>query len=171
MHTHTCIHRHLCMYEQHRGFHARIHACTHAHAQTHTHTHTHTQRHVQQHVRVHVHVHGQVGVEQHAGLVASPAQLVVLYSALTLNNAVHAWAFFHMLERVGAVTSAVMKGVQLVLVFGFSFLFFCQLQTTQCFSWTKAAGVATVTAGLLVYACSTPHSTASRALEKRRMVR
>jgi len=113
----------------------------------------------------------QVGVEQHAGLVASPAQLVVLYSALTLNNAVHAWAFFHMLERVGAVTSAVMKGVQLVLVFGFSFFFFCQLQTTQCFSWTKAAGVATVTTGLLVYACSTPHSTASHALEKRRMVR
>ena len=54
-------------------------------------------------------------------------QLILLYASLTVNNAVHAWAFFHMLKRVGAVSSAVMKGVQLVLVFTFSVLFFCQV--------------------------------------------
>ena len=45
-----------------------------------------------------------------------------------------------------------MKGVQLVLVFAFSVLFFCRYQASQCFSWPKAIGVATVVAGLLTYA-------------------
>jgi drug/metabolite transporter (DMT)-like permease len=40
--------------------------------------------------------------------------VALLYGGLTLVNALHAWAFFNMLERVGAVSSAVMKGVQMV---------------------------------------------------------
>ena len=55
-------------------------------------------------------------------------------------------------SSLGAVSSAVMKGVQLVLVFAFSVLFFCRYQASQCFSWPKAIGVATVVAGLLTYA-------------------
>ena len=103
--------------------------------------------------------------ESHA-IDASPWQLLLLYAALTLVNAVHAWAFFNMLEKVGAVSSAVMKGLQLVLVFAFSVVFFCQFQPTQCFSWSKAAGVGVVALGLLVYACSasgtrTPSSASS----------
>lgn len=86
---------------------------------------------------------------------ATPQQLALLYCALTAVNAVHAWAFFHMLEKVGAVSSAVMKGTQLVLVFALSVVFFCRFQATQCFSWSKATGVMTVVLGLLVYAHST----------------
>ena len=48
-----------------------------------------------------------------------------------------------------------------VLVFSFSVLAFCHLQATQCFSYQKAAGVAIVATGLLVYALSTAR--ASRA--------
>ena len=40
--------------------------------------------------------------------------IALLYGGLTLVNALHSWAFFNMLERVGAVSSAVMKGVQMV---------------------------------------------------------
>ena len=47
-----------------------------------------------------------------------------------------------------------MKGLQLVLVFSFSVVFFCRFQATQCFSWSKAAGAGTVVLGLLVYAAS-----------------
>jgi drug/metabolite transporter (DMT)-like permease len=82
-------------------------------------------------------------------------RVLLLYLLLTLVNAVHAWSFFHMLSRVGAVTSAVMKGTQVILVFAFSVLYFCRLQATQCFSWSKAAGVGVVALGLLVYARST----------------
>ena len=86
---------------------------------------------------------------------ATTEQLALLYTGLTSVNAVHAWAFFNMLARVGAVSSAVMKGLQLVLVFSFSVVFFCQFQSTQCFAWSKAAGVSIVAFGLLVYAYST----------------
>ena len=102
--------------------------------------------------------------EQSHALEASPLQLLLLYALLLLVNAVHAWAFFNMLEKVGAVSSAVMKGAQLVLVFAFSVTFFCQFQATQCFSWSKAAGVGVVAVGLLVYALST---TASAVGQKR----
>ena len=95
---------------------------------------------------------------------ASSRELCLLYAGLTVINAVHAWAFFHMLEKVGAVSSAVMKGLQLVLVFAFSVTFFCQMQATQCFTWSKAAGVGVVALGLLVYA----HSTATAASAKRK---
>lgn len=78
----------------------------------------------------------------------------------------HAWAFFNMLEKVGAVSSAVMKGLQLVLVFAFSVVYFCQFQSTQCFTVQKASGVAVVAAGLLVYAYSTVHA-ARRQREER----
>jgi hypothetical protein len=83
---------------------------------------------------------------------ASALQLAMLYATITVVNACHAWAFFNMLEQVGAVTSAIMKGLQLVLVFSFSVSFFCEFQATQCFSWSKAAGVGVVALGLLVYA-------------------
>ena len=93
-----------------------------------------------------------------APLEATVPTLLLLYAALTATNAVHAFTFFSMLERVGAVSSAVLKGLQLVLVFSFSVALFCRLQATQCFTWTKAGGAATVVAGLLVYARSTSGS-------------
>mmetsp|Transcript_32539 Transcript_32539/g.104132 ORF Transcript_32539/g.104132 Transcript_32539/m.104132 type:complete len:179 (+) Transcript_32539:743-1279(+) len=84
--------------------------------------------------------------------------VALLYAGLTLVNAMHALVFFELLDRIGAVSSAVMKGVQLVLVFVFSVLFFCRYQASQCFSWPKAIGVATVVAGLLTYAAGSRDS-------------
>ena len=93
----------------------------------------------------------------HAGLPA----LCMLYAGLALVNGAHALAFFHLLRRVGAVSSAVLKGVQLLLVFAASVLFFCRFQPTQCFSWPKAAGVGVVAAGLVVYARAAPSASAA----------
>ena len=86
--------------------------------------------------------------------------ILMLYGGLILVNAVHAWSFFNMLDQVGAVSSAVMKGAQVVLVFATSVVFFCQFQASQCFSWSKAIAVAVVVAGLLIYAYSTSHDKA-----------
>lgn len=47
------------------------------------------------------------------GTQADGTKLVLLYGALVVANAVHAWSFFTMLARVGAVSSAVMKGLQM----------------------------------------------------------
>ena len=87
--------------------------------------------------------------------------ILMFYGGLILVNAVHAWSFFNMLDQVGAVSSAVMKGAQVVLVFATSVVFFCQFQASQCFSWSKAIAVAVVVAGLLIYAYSTSHDKAS----------
>ena len=57
-------------------------------------------------------------------------------------------------HQVGAVSSAVLKGTQLILVFCISFVFYCRFEVQQCFSWRKAAGVLTVAAGLVVFARS-----------------
>ena len=97
----------------------------------------------------------------------SASQLALLYACLTSTNAIHAWSFFNMLDKVGAVTSVVMKGLQLVLVFAFSVVYFCKFQSSRCFAWSKAAGVSVVVVGLLVYAYSTSHASS---IEKRRLI-
>lgn len=112
-----------------------------------------------------------VSVAEDGALDSSPQHLLLLYAALTLVNAVHAWAFFNMLEKVGAVSSAVMKGLQLVLVSCFSFVFFCRYQETQCFSVSKASGVAAVAVGLLVYARSTAPSRSDRPAPPRKLTK
>lgn len=70
---------------------------------------------------------------------------------LALIDGLHSAAFFVMLNRIGAVASALMKGVMMVIVFFIGAGFFCREQVTQCFTWPKFLSMVVVMAGIAVY--------------------
>ena len=65
--------------------------------------------------------------------------MALLYAGLTLVNAMRALLLLLLPSAPGRSTRL-------------KVLFFCRYQASQCFSWPKAIGVATVVAGLLTYA-------------------
>lgn len=72
--------------------------------------------------------------------------------ALTACNAVHAASFFLLLGALGSVSSAMMKGAQMVAVWIVAAALFCDKEHSQCFTPPKAASVAVVVVALVAYA-------------------
>ena len=70
---------------------------------------------------------------------------------LILINAIHSAAFFRIIDQIGAVASALMKGVQTCLVFCVSAVLFCAVDSAQCFSTLKAVSCVLVVGGVVVY--------------------
>jgi hypothetical protein len=82
---------------------------------------------------------------------ASVASILFIYACLVLCNFAHAATFFTLIRAVGAVTSAVLKGLQVVCVFIFSAVVFCERQASQCATPTKALAMLLVVTGLVIY--------------------
>ena len=88
------------------------------------------------------------------------------YLVLAATNALHAAAFFSILDSLGAVASGVLKGVQMLVVFIASDLLFCAADRSECVTAKKSACVAVVFAGLVLYGWSggtKPHRGSSAA--------
>lgn len=76
---------------------------------------------------------------------------------LVLVDAGHAASFFALLSSLGAVSAALMRGLQTVAVFVSSAVLFCAAEETQCITPVKMASIVFVLAGTLVYAAA-PHT-------------
>ena len=83
-------------------------------------------------------------------------------------DAFHSAAFFLMLKQIGAVGSALLKGVQSVAVVILSAIFFCPYEETQCLTTFKALSVVLVLSGSFLYAAESTRSL--QAMEKHRGV-
>jgi len=70
---------------------------------------------------------------------------------LILIDTIHAAAFFTLLQNVGAVASALMKGVQCLVVIVFSALFYCPTEKSQCLTGSKIFSAILVLMGVLGY--------------------
>lgn len=71
---------------------------------------------------------------------------------LTLIDTAHAAAFFTLLKNIGAVASALLKGIQAVVVILLSALFFCSSEGEgQCLTLNKVVSAALVLSGVFVY--------------------
>ena len=82
---------------------------------------------------------------------AFAAQRLAYYGVLACINAVHAASFFALLESLGAITSGVLKGLQMLVVFAASDLLFCASDGSECVTVAKSSCVAIVFAGLVLY--------------------
>jgi hypothetical protein len=80
---------------------------------------------------------------------------------LVLVDAGHAASFFALLSTLGAVSAALMRGLQTVAVFVSSALLFCAVEETQCITPVKMTSIIFVLAGTLGYAAAP--DTSSRA--------
>ncbi len=70
---------------------------------------------------------------------------------LVIVDAVHAAAFFTLLKDIGAVASALLKGLQMVVVIALSAFFFCAKESSQCLTPSKALSALFVLSGVVCY--------------------
>lgn len=70
---------------------------------------------------------------------------------LVLIDTAHAAAFFILLKNIGAVASALLKGVQAVVVISLSALFFCSREQSQCLTTIKVMSACLVLGGVFCY--------------------
>jgi hypothetical protein len=82
-------------------------------------------------------------------------QAILLLSSLSIFNAIHSLTFYYTLKYVpgGATTAAVMKGLQAVMVFVFSWIVdVCiHTSTSPIFSWRKWSSLILVVTGVVLY--------------------
>jgi drug/metabolite transporter (DMT)-like permease len=93
----------------------------------------------------------QLGIE-------NPTAPVILkgFVALLCIDAIHAAAFFALLSKLGAVASALLKGVQTIIVVLLSAALFCDPETSpqQCLDTVKISSMSIVLLGVLCFAGS-----------------
>ena len=75
-------------------------------------------------------------------------------ASLVLVDVVHAAAFFTLLQHIGAIGSALLKGGQTVTVVLLSALIFCHHEQSQCLTRRKSSSLASVLSGMILYAIS-----------------
>lgn len=76
------------------------------------------------------------------------------FTFMLLVDAFHSAAFFLMLKQIGAVGSALLKGIQSVAVVILSAIFFCPHEEAQCITTVKSISVVLVLSGTFLYAAS-----------------
>ena len=85
------------------------------------------------------------------------SNVAVAYAPLILIDGLHALSFFATLGERGAVSAAMLKGVQVVFVFVASSVLSCDHESgAGCATTAKAAGVAIVVAGLALFYAKEP---------------
>jgi len=94
---------------------------------------------------------------QSAGACSAP-EFVKGFTFMLLVDAFHSAAFFLMLKQIGAVGSALLKGIQSIAVVILSAIFFCPHEEAQCLTAVKSISVVLVLSGTFLYAAG---STAS----------
>jgi drug/metabolite transporter (DMT)-like permease len=73
------------------------------------------------------------------------------FCALVVIDAVHSGAFFTLLKNIGAVASALLKGVQMIVVVALSAVLYCPTERSQCLTWIKAISAVIVLSGVMGY--------------------
>jgi len=70
---------------------------------------------------------------------------------LVIIDTSHAASFFTLLQDIGAMSSALIKGVQTVIVIILSAMFFCGIEETQCLNTHKTCSAFFALIGVLCY--------------------
>lgn len=73
------------------------------------------------------------------------------FALLVIVDAVHAASFFALLKNIGAVASALLKGLQMVVVIALSAFFFCARESSQCLTYSKGLSAFLVMIGVISY--------------------
>ena len=82
---------------------------------------------------------------------ASSTTFACGFISLFLVSTVHAASFFGLLQQVGAVGAALLKGLQTVVVVVVSAILFCANEDSQCLTPTKSLSLVLVLSGMMVY--------------------
>ena len=85
-----------------------------------------------------------------------PYQVLLVYGALWFADLCHALAHYALLAGAGAVALTLSRGVQMLFVVGIAELAFCGQDARACLTAEKAASLASVVCGLLLYAQRAP---------------
>jgi magnesium-transporting ATPase (P-type) len=107
---------------------------------------------------------------QHRAFFSNHILKVILgLMTLTTISCLHAASFFKLLKNLGAVASALLKGVQAVVVVLLSAVLYCPIESSQCLSWSKFISMMIVISGVFGYGLGSrknlPKSTSRSSLE------
>eukprot|EP00957_Ditylum_brightwellii_P201130 15324188-Ditylum_brightwellii.AAC.1 len=83
-------------------------------------------------------------------------------------DAIHAASFFALLRDLGSIGSALLKGLQMIIVVCISALFFCSTEPTQCLTWWKASSILLVLMGTFSYAFGSSNNKRVMKLKRRK---
>ena len=78
-------------------------------------------------------------------------KIILGLMTLTIISCVHAASFFKLLKNLGAVASALLKGVQAVVVVLLSAVLYCPFESSQCLTWSKFISMMIVISGVFGY--------------------
>mmetsp|Transcript_33655 Transcript_33655/g.95761 ORF Transcript_33655/g.95761 Transcript_33655/m.95761 type:complete len:316 (+) Transcript_33655:122-1069(+) len=93
----------------------------------------------------------------------------VLMLAMVGSNALHQAAWFLLVGRVGACTTAVLKAMQSVCLFAAASIAFCGRDSMECLTWAKAMSFGVVMAGVCIYSFQTSKGPALDSREREQL--
>ncbi|KAJ3316541.1 hypothetical protein HDU76_001721 [Blyttiomyces sp. JEL0837] len=76
------------------------------------------------------------------------------YFVLVLSSLGHSVSYFDLVESTGAVATGVIQALRAVLVFGISHIWFCEIDSAQCFTSWKGLATLVVILGVMGFAYS-----------------
>ena len=86
---------------------------------------------------------------------ATPTTVFLGVAGLITIDAIHSASFFALLSHLGAVSAALLKGIQTITIFLLSAVAFCDVEPTQCITRGKLWSIAAVLLGTLLYSAPT----------------
>jgi drug/metabolite transporter (DMT)-like permease len=98
----------------------------------------------------------------------SITKIILCYISLVIIGALHQLCFLQIIMRIGSTSTGLCKGISSSLVFIFGHLFYCQVQSSQCFTWSKGLSLCIVITGVTLYAVNSTHKK-SRSLSYERL--
>ncbi|KAL8439628.1 hypothetical protein Efla_004536 [Eimeria flavescens] len=75
---------------------------------------------------------------------------------LFISGWIHSGTLWYLMANFGAVSTGILKGLKVALVFVISHFLFCKFQPSQCLNAWTAASAATCVFGVILYSLATP---------------
>lgn len=91
------------------------------------------------------------GIKHKTFVDARILKIILGLMTLTIISCLHAASFFKLLKNLGAVASALLKGVQAVVVVLLSAVLYCPFESSQCLTWSKFVSMMIVISGVFGY--------------------
>eukprot|EP01071_Lankesteria_metandrocarpae_P005870 Lankesteria_metandrocarpae@DN4151_c1_g1_i2.p1 len=85
----------------------------------------------------------------------SPNTVILAFMLLIVTGVIHSSSFWYIIKRMGAVSSGVLKGLKVALVFVMSHYFFCETRPSQCLTPLSTASAVVCVSGVMMYSVVT----------------
>jgi len=98
---------------------------------------------------------GRLVSDEIAARGGSYSVIIKCFVLLLVSGGIHSGTLWYLLKNMGAVSSGVLKGLKVALVFVVSHFLFCELQPSQCLNMYSSCSAIVCVAGVMLYSVAT----------------